>query len=369
MPGRLKIIMICLLWLGIVDTNTVHAQLLQDSATVNLVRKGVDCIYNQQFTEAHEIYRQIGKIYPRHPVLYLLQGILTYWENYPMLTTSPVRASFEENMRNCIRASGKKTAYEAEFLLTNLCARGMLLKFYDENNLTMDIIPLTSSTYKYLRHSFDLVDVCTDLQYYTGAYNYYREEYPKLYPVYRPLALLLPSGNREIGLRQLQNAANNAIILRAEAYFLLSWIYLTYESKYPMAMHYSKTLYELYPENPVCVVTYIKNLLLMKSYDEAEKQINASRKVPTNKYYEAQLSIFKGILLEKKYHDMNQAQQYYTQGISRISFFGACGNEYTAYGYFGLSRLCYLKGEKNAGKKFWGKALRLAVSRKINFDN
>src|ERR1035437_3023581 len=368
MTGRFKIIMICLYLSAFTGTSTSSAQLLKDSTALSLVRKDVDCIYNQQFTEANEIYLKIRKSYPGHPVLYLLKGILVYWENYPLLAASPARASFEEDMRQCIRISGMNSNpdYEAEYLLTNLCARGMLLKYYADNDLTFEVIPLTTGTYKYLRHSFDLSNNCMDLQYYTGAYNYYREAYPKVYPVYRPMALLFPAGNMETGLKQLQNTAINAVVLRAEAYFLLSWIYLNYENKYPLAMYYCKSLHELYPDNMVCLATYIKNLLLLKNYDEAERQIYAFRKDSKNKYYQAQLIIFKGILLEKKYHDMNLAQQNYTLGISRISLFGAYGNEYAAYGYFGLSRMSDLKGEKNEGKKFRGKAMRLAVSRKIN---
>jgi len=371
MPGIFKIILTCIVLCQFLGISTAHGQLLKDSTTLKLVRKDVDCIYNQQFTQANDIYHKISKVYAGHPVLFLLKGIITYWENYPLLATSPARVSFEEDLRQCIRLSGKNRnpEYEAEYLLTNLCARGMLLKFYDDNELTLEVIPLTSSTYKYLRHSFDLSNVCTDLQYYTGAYNYYREAYPRIYPIYKPLELLFPPGNMEMGLKQLQNAAINGVMLRAESYFLLSWIYLTYENKYPLAMFYDKSLHELYPDNPACLASYIKNLMLMKNYDEAEKLIITSLKETKNRYYQAQLFIFDGILQEKKYHDLNLAQQNYWLGMSRMSLFGAFGNEYVAYGYFGLSRLSYLKGEKTTGRKFRGKAMRLAVSRKINFDN
>jgi len=51
-------------------------------------------------------------------------------------------------------------------LLYDLCARGMLLKFYDDNSLTMDVIPLVTSSYSPLTRSFKFTQDCTDLYYF-----------------------------------------------------------------------------------------------------------------------------------------------------------------------------------------------------------
>ena len=370
MSRRFKIFITCIglsLFLG---TAAVNAQLLQDTTALNLVNEDIDYIYNLQFDNAREVYTKIIQSYPGHPIVFLLRGLMTYWENYPLLYTTPAYISFEEDMSQCIRLSEKNNnqVYEAEYLLTNLCARGMLLMFYADNDLIMEMISLTTSTYKYLRGSFDFTSVCTDLYYFTGVYNYYREAYPKVYPVYKSLALLFPPGDIEIGLKELQIAAINSVVLRAESYFLLTWIYLNFENKYPEALYYCKSLHELYPDNVLYLAIYIKNLLLLKQYDEAEILIFASPKEAENKYFQAQLIIFKGILQEKKYLDNKLAQQYYNKGIRDISSFGEYGNEYAAYAYYGLSRISEANGEKHAGKIFRKKAMKLADFKKINFD-
>lgn len=371
MTKRFKRITICILLTIFLGTNTTNAQLFQDTATLNLIKKDIDCIYNMQFKDTQEIYIKISKAYPGHPVLLLLKGMQTYWKNYPLLSTNPAHVSFEEDLRECIRLSAKNKvpAYEAEYLLTNLCARGMLLEYYNENNLTLDVISLTTSTYGNLRHAFDFTNACTDLQYYTGVYNYYREAYPKANPVYKPLVFLLPSGNMKAGLKELHNAAINGVVLRAESYYLLAGIYLNFENKYQQAVYYCKTLCKLYPDNVVYLAQYIKNLLLLKQYDEAEKLIITCQQETENKYFQAQLIIFKGILQERKYHNNSLAQQYYHSGIGKVSLFGAYGNECAAYGYFGLSRISDTKREKDAGKEFRAKAMKLAVFKKINFDS
>ena len=179
----------------------INAQLLKDTATLNLVKEDIDYIYNLQFNNAREVYTKIVRLYPGHPIVFLLRGIMTYWENYPMLHTNPSHVSFEEDMRECIRLSemNDNPDHEAEYLLADLCARGMLLTFYSDNDLIMEVTPLMIGTYKHLRHAFDYTSASTDLYYFTGIYKYYREAYPKIYPVYKSLAFLFPTrkyGNR-----------------------------------------------------------------------------------------------------------------------------------------------------------------------------
>jgi hypothetical protein len=357
-------------FLLILSCTSTKAQILQDTTTLSLVKKNIDYIYNLQFDYAREIHSKISRSYPGHPVVFLLSGMLTYWENYPMLSTSSSRYSFEEDMNRCVRISenNKNPDHEAEYLLADLCARGMLLLYYADNDLTMKVIPLTISTYKYLRRSFDFASVSSDLNYFTGVYNYYREAYPNAYPVYKSLVLLFPVGDMKAGLKQLHIAAVNSIVLRAESYYLLMYIYISFENDYHEALIYSKSLHELYPNNVLYQSLYIKNLLLLKNYDEAEKLIITSPDEEGNRYFHAQLSIFKGILQEKKYLNNKLAQEYYEKGISDISNFESFGNEYSAYAYYGLSRISVANGDKHSSKIYRKEAIELADFKKINFD-
>lgn len=370
MPEKFRMIKYCAGLLLLLNSSMVNAQLLHDTATLSMVKQEVNLIYNLEFNQSREIYQKISNKYPAHPVLLLLRGITNYWENYPLLYSSPSYPQFEEDLRQCIKLSENNNApeLEAEFLLTNMCARGMLLMFYSDNDLIKDVIPLTTSTYKYLRRSFDFTSECADLFYFTGLYNYYREAYPKIYPVYESLAILFPSGDMDAGLAELKTAAARSIVLRAESYSLLTWIYLNFENAYPEALFYSKDLHNLYPNNETFLSHYIKNMLLMKQYDEAEKLITESSAKSLNRYFQAQLLIFKGILQEKKYLNNTMAEQYYNKGISDITMFGEYGNEYAAYAYFGLSRISEANGERNNHKIFRKEATKLAEFKKINFD-
>jgi hypothetical protein len=352
------------------STAAIDAQILQDTASLNLIKKGADSIYNMQFTYSEEVYRKISKLYPEHPVVILFKGIMTYWENYPLILVSPARAAFEKEMRRCIELceKNKNLSYESEYLLANLGARGLLLTFYADNDLKNEVFPLAKSTYRYVRRSFDFTSFYPDFFLFTGLYNYYREVYPKVHPVYKSMAFLFPDGNREKGLEDIQKAARSSILLKAESFSYLSYIYISYENNYQQALSFSKYLHELYPFNPEFLTDYIQNLLLMKEYDEAENLIISSATYENNSFYQAQLSVFKGIIQEKKYRDNKLAQQYYIKGIRDIEVFGAYGNEFAAYAYFGMSRISEVYGDKENKKNYHKQAMKLADKKNINFD-
>lgn len=287
-----------------------------------------------------------------------------------MIHSNQSHTSFEDDMRLCIKLSEENTnaEYEVEYLLAGLCARGMLLMFYADNDLAMEVIPLATSTYKYLMQAFDYNQYSVDLNYFTGIYNYYREAYPRIYPIYKSLAFMFPQGNEETGLQQLGKTATSSVLLRAEANFSLAWVFLYYENNYSESLKYGKTLHELYPRNLQYLAIYIKSLLLMKQYDEAEILIAGRTDASAKNYFQAQNFIFNGILQEKKYKNLTLSKEYYNQGLADISDFGDYGNEYASYAYFGLSRISEANNEKQAGKSYRRMAEKLNDFKKINFD-
>jgi hypothetical protein len=344
------------------------SQILKDTASLSIVKKSINDIYNLRFSESHEDLRKLGLNYPGHPVLNLLEGMQLYWENYPLSVSSPAYDSFEKNLRKSIELceSRKTSTNEAEYLLTNLSARGLLLFFYVDNDVTMSVISLASSTYRYIRRSFDYTSEYSDFFFFTGIYNYTREAYPEAYPAYKPLALLFPRGDKAKGMIEIRRAAENSIFFKAEAFTFLSGINLSFENNFEQAYRASKSLHELYPSNVGFLAFHLRNLLLTKRYDDAERLIEAFK--VTNKYYLAQLSIFKGVLQEKKYKNDKLAEQLYTKGIQDFKSYGPFSNEFASYGYFGLSRICERKGDNNLKKAYRKKALELTDFRNVNFD-
>lgn len=350
---------------------SVQGQILKDTASLSLLKQGVDYIYNFEFDKAHDISRTLTFRFPDHPVIYLLNGMLTYWENYPLTPLNAACISYENDLRNCIKICEEtlNPPDYAEYLLANLGARGLLLMYFADNNLSDNVFPLAKTTYRYIRQSFDYSSFYPDFLFFTGLYNYYREAYPDAHPVYKMLAFIFPKGDRVRGLEEMQTSARNSIMLKAESSFFLSHIYIHYENDYLQAYNYSKYLNGLYPLNLQYQALYIKNLLLSKRYDEAEDRIRVTQNANGNVFMSAQISIFKGIIREKKYNDYREAKRYYNAGLSQIEGYDYYADEYSSYAYFGLSRIAEFEKDKNSKKLYRKKALDLTNYKKVNFDD
>ena len=66
-------VMLCIFF----TTAPLTAQILKDTATFSLIKKGVDHIYNLEFNHAGEVYNKISRSYPGHPIVHLFRGIMT----------------------------------------------------------------------------------------------------------------------------------------------------------------------------------------------------------------------------------------------------------------------------------------------------
>jgi hypothetical protein len=348
-----------------------NAQILSDTSSFKIIEMCTDDIYNFHFNEANDKCTLLSIKYPGHSAIRLLHGMIIYWENYPMLAKSSYEKAYLDDMHKAISLSEKKGApeNEAEYLLINICARGMLLQYYSDIDNTSEIFSLAKSTYPFIRKAFKFTSSYYDFNFFTGLYNYYREAYPDAYPVYKAFAFLFPRGNKVEGIQAMKIASKHSLFLKAESYSFLAWISANFEHDFQQAANFSKMLNELYPDNPEYLSEYIRNLLLTKQYGEAEKFINSTIKEINNPFFLGVFEIFYGILQEKEYHNIELAQLFYEKGITDISPFSSYGNEYAAYAYFGLSRISESIGDKRSRKTYHKKADDLAVFKNIDFAN
>lgn len=348
-----------------------YSQVLRDTSSSNMVKRCVDNIYNFRFNEAREISEKINNSFPRHPVGHILNGMIIYWENFPLLPGTAQGDTFQDEMRACIKLGELKTDRDdyAEFLLGNLGARGLLLMFYADNELSNEVFPLAKTTWRYLRESFSYTSSYDDFYFFTGLYNYYREAYPTRHPVYRVLAVLFPKGDVVKGLKELRTAAQKSIMLKAEAAFFLSHIFINFENNYARGESHSRFLYEAYPGNEQYFAIYIRNLLLLKKYDEAENLIRSKNGSIRNPFVKAELTIFSGIISEKKYRNLQEAQRLYNKGIADITPYINYGDEIAAYAYFGLSRIADAQNDRQGKKLYRKRALDLTDYKAVTFDD
>ena len=89
-----------------------------------------------------------------------------------------------------------------------------------------------------------------DAEFGVGMYRYYAGVAPALFRFLRFL-FLLPGGDREGGLAQLERASQLGLLVRGEAQFQIHVLYLWYEKKWPEALAIVRGLQARYPHNPL----------------------------------------------------------------------------------------------------------------------
>jgi tetratricopeptide (TPR) repeat protein len=89
-----------------------------------------------------------------------------------------------------------------------------------------------------------------DAQFGLGLYEYYADVAPTGAKMLRWL-LLLPGGNKEVGLRRMQRARTHGAVLADEAAYQLHLIFLWYEQSPQQALAMLKTLATKHPGNPI----------------------------------------------------------------------------------------------------------------------
>ncbi len=101
-----------------------------------------------------------------------------------------------------------------------------------------------------LERALQLDPSLDDAYFGIGLYHYYADVVPAYARLLRWL-LLLPGGNREAGLAEMQRGRAGAKILRGEADFQLQQVYLWYERRPDDALALLEALDARYPFNPV----------------------------------------------------------------------------------------------------------------------
>jgi hypothetical protein len=66
----------------------IQAQILQNKVAQEMIRNCVDYTYNFQFENANQVIKKLDNLYPGHPVVYLLRGMVSFWENYPLFEST-----------------------------------------------------------------------------------------------------------------------------------------------------------------------------------------------------------------------------------------------------------------------------------------
>lgn len=216
------------------------------------IQDGIDLIYRLEFGAADAYFDAIIASEPDNPLGYFFRAMVTWWRVLIDLEDTRHDEAFYQLLETCIDVCDRRLEEDEEdfdailFKAGSIGFRGRLRgdrdQFLRAASDGLKCLPL-------LKKSRDLEPTNKDILFGQGIYNYFAEVIPRKYPIVRPVMLFLKSGDRELGLQQLEEVAVEGRYAKAEAAYFLAQIYRIFENDKARALRYLDKLYERYPQN------------------------------------------------------------------------------------------------------------------------
>lgn len=352
---------IILLCISFFVSLTTRAQFLNDSKSKALTVKGLDHLYNFEFDEADETFSPVIAQYKNHPVSHLINALRIQWENLPIEENPTALKRYLSELNRCITLAEtlyKKPATKVEATFFLLASHGFIALIYNYQKEYMKAAGEAKSAHAYFKEGIKYKNTNPEFLFASGLYNYYREQYPETHPIVKPVMIFFDSGNKKVGLSELETAVRNSVFSRIESATYLTTINIKYESNFRKAMSTAAWLHNKYPNNTIFTMKYTECLLLNEDYDEAEKlkTVFKNRKERT---YQIAGYVFEGVIDEKKDHDLRSALVNYSRAV-QLKPDGRYTEEYIGMAYLGMGRIFAKQKETAKARTYFKKAIEIA---------
>lgn len=216
------------------------------------IQQGIDLIYQLRFAEADLYFETIIAADPANPTGHFFLAMVGWWR---VLIDLDDRSHDEELyalLQSCIDVCDRRLKEDPEDFDAILFKggavgfrgrlRGDRHEFLRAARDGLRCLPLLNKSRK-------LEPTNKDILFGQGIYNYFAEVIPQRHPVVRPVMFFMADGDRQLGLRQLEEVAREGRYARAEALYFLAQIHRLFEKDDRAALPYLVQLHEMYPSN------------------------------------------------------------------------------------------------------------------------
>ena len=220
----------------------------------SLVKAGINQIYSIKFTEAEKTFQVLKKEYPKHPASRFFFAMIDWWKI--------ILSEEDEEKDDLFYDKIDETVDFCDEILDNdpnnvdaMFFKGGAIGFRGRLNVMREnwfsaaddgreALPL-------VEHSYDLDPTNVDVKLGFGIYNYLAAVIPEKYPVVKPVMIFFPSGDKELGMKQLKEAASSGKYSKYEARYILVTFFYYFEKDMNSAELYAQQLVDSFPNNPV----------------------------------------------------------------------------------------------------------------------
>ncbi|WP_025762420.1 tetratricopeptide repeat protein [Dyadobacter tibetensis] len=363
---KLRLFAFVLFTLNFNPVQQSKAQLLNDPAAMKTIQKSLDRIYNLEFAEAQKLIDRIEVQYPGHPVSHILDSFVLFWKYLPVKDHKTMSKVYVQHLNKCLDAVDKKFGKDSkdpEAVFYTMVARGYLAMMYNYNGEMLSAASEGKKAYNAFTEGLKLTNKNPEFYFTSGMYNYYVEVYPEEHPIVKPLLIFFKSGDKELGLRQIEIGTRLGTITKAESCFYLAHIFTKYENKTEKAASFMQKLVDWYPQNPLYAMKYAEALLLAGRFDQAEDKLNMIKKISTG-FYPGAYQTFQGLVFEKSLRNDQAAKTCYLASL-KLPHDSQYTEEYISIAYAGLARIAHREGDKAKAKAYYKKCLEKAEYRAL----
>ena len=216
------------------------------------IQRGIDLIYDLHYDEAEAFFTEVIRADPDNPLGYFFRAMVGWWRVLIDLDDRSHDEAFYAHLQECIDVCDRRLKEDPDnfdAILFKGGAIGFRGRLRGDRNQYLRAANDGRRCLPLLAQSRRLEPSNKDILFGQGIYNYFAEVVPKKHPVVRPVMWLLPDGDRELGIRQLEEVAAEGLYARTEAAYFLAQIYRIFEDDDARALPYLEELHARYPRN------------------------------------------------------------------------------------------------------------------------
>ncbi|MEO8512262.1 MAG: tetratricopeptide repeat protein [Ignavibacteria bacterium] len=332
--------------------------------------KGIDHVYKLEFDSSNTIFQDLVNSDPRDPTGYFFQAMAEWWKIYLNKDDRINDDNYLAKVDRCIKVCEERLDENenndwATFLLGGVIGyRGFMnvmrdnwLKAIDDGKQGLNLI----------QKSYELNPSNKDAILGLGIYNYAVDYVVERYPFLKAVLFFFPKGNKELGLTQLRDCADNGKYSKTEATVTLAYIHLSYEKNYPEAFKYAMKLNASYPNNPVferflgkCYVGLNNITEAVNLYKAMLVKADSSMPYYSNNYIRREANYYLGVCLSRT-GNQDEALKYYETTINICKEIDKEGEEspYYVFSLLDTGVIYEQKGNKPEAIKYYDRVLSM----------
>ncbi|WP_375436426.1 tol-pal system protein YbgF [uncultured Hymenobacter sp.] len=328
-------------------------------------------LYNSKHDQAEKQFRSLRRRYPQHPMPYFLMGLSTWWKIMPSNVTNTIYdKKFFAYMDTAITKGERlydidNKNYEACFFLA--AAYGFDARLHAERHDLRRATISSKRALDYLDKSREANGLSPEFLLGQGLFNYYAAWISDEHPWLRPILLLFPKGNRQLGLQQITNVAANGMYTGPEAkFFLMKILGSERENNSAAALQVARQLATTYPDNG-----YFERYYAMLCFNNGEhrkcEQVSLdildklNRGMPGYEGFSGRYATYYlGWLNQNKYKNATKAKDYFQRCVVFSESTGQTGVGYYVHANYNLAKIADEENNVGVARRYYQVVLEKA---------